>query len=162
MRRIHFNLDKIFEVSILLKGLDALIELIGGILLLTISPHFITRITNALTHHELSEDPHDFIATAIAHAGHSLAHNSRIFGGIYLLLHGVVKMVVIIGVLKQKLWAYPWLIVVISAFICYQLWDLLHKFTIGMLLLTIFDVFIVVLTWFEWQRHKRRLHSVDN
>jgi uncharacterized membrane protein len=156
MRRIHFNLDKVFEISILLKVIDAVFELIGGILLLTISPHFIDRATNALTKHELSEDPHDFIATLISHAGHSLAHNSRIFGGIYLLLHGIVKLAVLIGVLKRKLWAYPGLVIILFAFVCYQMWSVLHKFTWGLTLLSVFDIFIIILTWLEWQKHKRQ------
>lgn len=156
MSRIHFNLDKVFEISILLKSLDAIAELIGGTLLLVISPNFINRLTNDLTQHTLSKHPQVYWAREVAHLGHDLAHNSRLFGGLYLLLHGVVKLVVIIGVLKQKLWAYPWLIVVISAFLIYQVWDLLHKFSYGLLLLSAFDIFIIVLTYLEWQRHKQR------
>jgi uncharacterized membrane protein len=158
---IHFNLDKVFKVSIYLKALDALAETIGGLLLLLLSPDTIESITNALTQHELSEDPHDFFATLIAHAGHSLAHNSRVFAGVYLLLHGVIKLAVIICVLKEKLWAYPLLIVVLFAFICYQVWDILHKFSWGLTLLTLFDAFIVVLTWLEWQKHRHRLHTAE-
>jgi uncharacterized membrane protein len=157
MRRLHFNLDKVFEVSVILKAVDAGLELIGGSLLLVLSPHFIDRLTSALTQHELSKNPHNSIATFISHAGHNLAHNSRLFGGLYLLLHGLVKLAVIIGVLKQKLWAYPWLMIVLFAFICFQVWDILHKFTLGLTLLSLFDSFIIVLTWFEWQKHKRQL-----
>jgi uncharacterized membrane protein len=159
MRRVHFNLDKVFEVSVLLKSIDAIFESIGGILLLAVSPRFIDRLTNDLTQHTLSKDPHNTIATAIAHAGHNLAHNSRLFGGLYLLLHGVVKLVVIIGVLKRKLWAYPGLIIVLFVFICYQVWAIVHRFTLGMTLLTVFDVFIIVLTWLEWQKQKHKLQG---
>jgi len=154
---IHFNLDKVFKVSVLLKALDSFIELIAGLLLLIISPHDIERITTSLTQHTLSVNPHNFLATTILHAGNNLAHNSRLYGGLYLLIHGVVKLAVIIGVLIQKLWAYPSLIIVLLAFIVYQLWNIIHKITLGMTLLTIFDIFIVVLTWFEWQKHKRRI-----
>jgi uncharacterized membrane protein len=157
MRHLHFNLDKVFEVSVLLKAVDAGLELIGGTLLLAVSPHFIDRLTNTITQHALRNDPHNSIATFIANSGHNLAHNSRLFGGLYLVLHGLVKLAVIIGVLKQKLWAYPWLMIVLFAFICFQVWDILHKFTLGLTLLSLFDSFIIVLTWFEWQKHKRQL-----
>ena len=56
-------LDRTFQVSIILKGFDGVLEVVGGLLLLLVSPSSIGRLVAALTHHELSEDPHDFIAT---------------------------------------------------------------------------------------------------
>src|SRR5579859_5424885 len=55
-------LDRAFLIGIVLKGLDGVLEVAGGILLLLVSPGTIDRITGALTQHELSEDPHDFLA----------------------------------------------------------------------------------------------------
>ncbi len=150
------RLDQVFLISIILKSIDAVAEIIGGVLLLVISPHVLERVTSALTSSTLKHHPNEWWAKYIAHGGYNLAHNSRLFGGLYLLSHGVVKLAVIIGVLKQKLWAYPALIIVFIGFIIYQIWDVLHKFSLGMTLLTVFDSFIVVLTYFEWQKHKRR------
>jgi uncharacterized membrane protein len=56
-------LDQTFEVGILLKGLDGVLEVIGGLLLLVVSPATIDRVVTSLTQHELSEDPHDLLAT---------------------------------------------------------------------------------------------------
>ena len=50
-------LDQTFEVGIILKGLDGLLEVIGGLLLLVVSPATIDRVVTSLTQHELSEDP---------------------------------------------------------------------------------------------------------
>ncbi|HUC88135.1 MAG TPA: DUF2127 domain-containing protein [Candidatus Binatia bacterium] len=154
---IHFNLDKVFVVSILLKSLDAIAELIGGVLLLAVSPHFIEHLTNVLTAHALSQNSDNFWAKSISHDGQELAHNSRLYGGLYLLIHGIVKIAVIIGVLKQKLWAYPALIVVIGGFMIFQIIEIVRRFSLGLTLLSAFDAFIVVLTYLEWQKHKRRL-----
>ena len=55
-------LDKTFKIGLVLKGLDGILEVAGGILLLFLSPHAIEHIARTLTAHELSEDPHDFIA----------------------------------------------------------------------------------------------------
>jgi len=48
-------LDQTFEVGIILKGLDGLLEVIGGLLLLVVSPATIDRLVTSLTQHELSE-----------------------------------------------------------------------------------------------------------
>jgi len=61
-------LDRAFAVGIILKGLDGILEVVGGLLLLVVSPEAIDRLSRFLTQHELSEDPHDFLATHLLHA----------------------------------------------------------------------------------------------
>ncbi len=102
------RLDRAFAVAIILKGLDGILEVVGGVLLLVVSPTTIDQVSRALTQHELSEDPHDFLATHVLHAAGSLTGSSLQFGAAYLLLHGVVKIVLVAALLRDKIWAYPW------------------------------------------------------
>src|SRR3954467_14631952 len=55
------SLDRVFEVGVILKGLDGLLEAVGGLLLLAVTPAAIDRVMVRLTQHELSEDPNDVI-----------------------------------------------------------------------------------------------------
>ena len=41
-------LDKTFRIGLVLKGLDGVLEIIGGILLLFLSPHAIERIAKQI------------------------------------------------------------------------------------------------------------------
>src|SRR5216684_4932490 len=105
--------------------------------------------------HELSEDPHDLIARYLLHTTAHLSHGTTVFGAIYLLSHGIAKIVLVALVLKDKLWAYPWLIGLLLAFIAYQLYRITAvHFSIGLALLTVFDAFLAWLTWREY-RSKR-------
>ena len=45
-----------------------------------------------------------------------------LFGAVYLLLHGAVKVVLVTALLLNKLWAYPCMIVVLLIFIGYQMY----------------------------------------
>ena len=81
-------LDRIFEISISLKGLDGLLEVVGGILLLLLSPAQLTSIITLLTQHELSQDPHDFIATHLLTYAHTLSASVLLFAAAYLLAQG--------------------------------------------------------------------------
>lgn len=148
------NLDRVFEVSIILKGLDGLLEAIGGLILLVVSAGSIQRFADWITVHELSHDPHDFLANHILHYTSHLSGYSVKFGAFYLLSHGIVKIVLVVAVLKQKLWAYPWMIGFLVVFIGYQIYRMSIHFTVGMLLLTLFDVFIVWLTVLEYKKHR--------
>jgi uncharacterized membrane protein len=112
--------DKAFKIGLYLKGHNGLLEILGGIFLLLIKPDQINRFAHWLTQGELSQDPHDFVANHILKTAHHLAGASLIFGAIYLLSHGIVKLVLVIEVLRDHLWAYLALVIVIGLFIVYQ------------------------------------------
>lgn len=154
------TLDKVFEVSLTLKGLDGLLELVGGIFLIFVSPQTISKIADYLTQHELSTDPHDFIANHILSYSHHLSSSAVTFGAIYLIAHGIVKIVLVTAVLKENLWAYPWMIAFLVVFIIYQVYRIAIKVSIGLILLTIFDIFIVVLTVIEYKKHRIAKDSI--
>jgi uncharacterized membrane protein len=150
-------LDKTFKIGLVLKGLDGILEVAGGVLLLFLSPHAIEHIVRTLTAHELSEDPHDLIAHYLLHSTSHLSSGVTLFGAIYLLSHGIAKVVLVIFVLRDKLWAYPWLIALLLAFIAYQIYRIswVH-FSIALTALTVFDAVLVWLTWREYQ--SKRAH----
>jgi uncharacterized membrane protein len=148
-------LDKTFRIGLVLKGLDGILEVIGGILLLFLSPHAIQHIIRALTAHELSEDPHDLIANYLLHSTSHLNAGITIYGAIYLLAHGIAKVVLVAFVLREKLWAYPWLIGLLLVFIGYQLYQITAvRFSVGITALTIFDAALVWLTWREYRARR--------
>ena len=145
-------LDKTFKIGLVLKGLDGILEVVGGLLLLFLSPHAIDHLVRVLTAHELSEDPHDVIARYLLHTTAHLNKGITLFGAIYLLGHGIAKIVLVGLVLKDKLWAYPWLIALLLAFIGYQLYQITAvHFSAGLTALTVFDALLVWLTWREYR-----------
>ena len=152
-------LDKTFKIGLVLKGLDGILEVIGGIVLLFLSPQAIQHIARTLTAHELSQDSHDLIARYLLHTTAHLTTSTTLFGAIYLLSHGAAKIVLVVLVLREKLWAYPWLIVLLLAFIAYQLYRLIAvHFSVGLTALTIFDAVLVWLTWREYQAKRAARH----
>jgi uncharacterized membrane protein len=154
-------LDRVFEVGIVLKGLDGLLELIGGVLLLLITPADINGIVWALTQHELSEDPRDAIASWLLRTADGLTGPGLLFAAAYLLVHGIVKVVLVVAVLRNKLWAYPWLIAVLLLFIGYQAYRIALTPGAGLIALTIFDIAIVALTVREYQRQQTTRRTQD-
>jgi uncharacterized membrane protein len=148
-------LDRLFEIGIIGKGLNGVAELVGGLLLLLLTPSRIHHLVASLTQGELSEDPHDFVASHLLHTANGLTGQAVLFGAIYLLAHGTVKVVLVIALLLNKLWAYPWMIIVLVLFIGYQLYRIVLHPTAGLIALTFFDVLIVALTWREYRQQRR-------
>jgi uncharacterized membrane protein len=151
--------DRLFAAGIVLKGLDGAAELAGGILLLLLDPASIHRFVVRLTQPELSEDPKDFIAVHLLHAASTLTGSAVLYAALYLLAHGAVKVVLVVALLKNKLWAYPWMIGVLLAFIAYQLYQIAVSPTAGLVALTIFDALVVLLTWHEYRKQRLRLRA---
>jgi uncharacterized membrane protein len=150
-------LDRTFTVGLVLKAADGVVEIIAGVLLLFITPSTIGRIARAVTAHELGEDPHDRLAHYILHTTEHLSSGTTLFGAAYLLSHGVSKVVLVALVLGNKLWAYPWLMVLLGVFIVYQLYVLIFvRFSWGLTALTVFDAVLVWLTWREYQAKRSR------
>jgi len=155
MFKPHDWLDGAFEIGIIGKGLNGLIEIVGGLLLLFTTPDRLHQLVFVATRAELSEDPHDFIATHLLHTTSDLTGGVIRFAAIYLLIHGVVKVILVIALLLDKLLAYPCMIAVLLLFIGYQLYRILLNPTAGLIALTIFDALVVTLTWLEYGRKRR-------
>jgi uncharacterized membrane protein len=141
-----------FRIGVFLKGLNGLLELIGGALLLWIPPSGIQKAVAALTQQELSEDPRDFIATHLREAVRPLSSNVELFAALYLMAHGVIKVLLVYGLLRSKLWAYPTAIVVFAAFGVYQMYRYVIAPSGWLIALTVLDAGVILLTWAEYRR----------
>jgi uncharacterized membrane protein len=136
---------------VILKGLHALIESAGGGAHYFISTQTIAHWVALMTQEELTEDPHDFVATHLLSAAQHLSVGAETFYAFYLLSHGLVKVFLVAGLLKEKLWAYPTSLVVLGAFIAYQGYRYTHTHSIGLIVLTVFDLVVIGLVWHEWR-----------
>lgn len=145
-------LDLIFLVGVLFKGIDGLVELIGGVALFFVTPAHLQGAAHAATAEELSEDPHDIIAHLIRHGAAQLGGSGIAFLALYLLLHGVVKVAIVVALLIGSKRVYPWAIAALVAFVIFQIYELVTAPSAGVAALTVFDVFIIWLTWREWHR----------
>lgn len=141
----------IFAVSLWVKAIDGALEIIGGAILLAAHPAAINRLVVVLTQHELVEDPQDLAANTLRHAAAQLSAGARLFGSVYLIAHGLIKVGVVAGVLRGRRWAYPVAIGFLGLFIIYQIYRLSYSFSPGLLLLTLFDTLIVALVWREYR-----------
>ena len=146
-RRIH----QIFFLSLILKGLHALIECAGGALLFLVSSQTILSWVNLLTQDELTEDPRDYVATHLLGAAQHLTAGAQSFYAIYLLSHGLIEVLLVAGLLRGKLAAYPLSLGALGLFIAYQLDRYSYTHSAGLLVLTAFDLVVILLVWHEWR-----------
>jgi uncharacterized membrane protein len=150
--------ELLFRLSVLLKGLDAILEIVGALALWLISPGFIASAVHFLTQDEIAEDPHDLIANWLRHAAARFSLSSEHFMAIYLFAHGIIKIALVIALLRNRLWAYPLAVAVFLGFIAYQLYRYTLTGGLGLILLTLFDLFLIALIWLEYRAQQRLRH----
>ncbi len=143
-------LHRVLELGLIIKGFDAVLEMIGGFILWFASSVTFDQWVISLTQHELVEDPQDKVALFLRQAAPQLSADAHLFGSAYLVIHGLAKVVLITGLLRGKLWAYPATFGFLSLFIAYQIYRLSYNFSIGLLMLTFFDVIFALLILREY------------
>lgn len=152
-KRIH----QIFVASVLFKGVHALIEIVGGIALYLVSTAAIVTAIKRYSYDELIEDKHDWIANHLLDFARTFSVADHNFYAFYLLSHGLIKAVLVAGLLREKLWAYPASFAVFSAFIAYQLYRYGFTHDPGLILLSIFDAFVITLAVHEYRLLRKHL-----
>ena len=144
----------LFRASVLLKGLDALLEIVGGIAAWMVTPGLVVRVVGFLTLDEIREDPHDLVANYLRHAAGRFTLASDHFLAVYLVGHGIVKLFVVLALLKNKLWGYPAALIVFGGFVVYQVYRFTLTGSIGLIALTIVDLIVMWFIWLEYRAVK--------
>lgn len=140
-----------FRISILMKGLVSLLEVVGGILALFIPAAYVTDWIVRFAQGELAEQPGDFIATHLVALAQQFSLTSGAFIAFYLLSRGLIKLLLVVALLKNQLWAYPSSLAVLGLFVLYQVYQIAATHSLFIVALTIFDLIVM---WFIWKEYE--------
>lgn len=156
MPRIEELLDKksvhlAFRISLWTKGVFALTEVAGGIAAFFVTRQFLVEAASTITQGELAEDPRDLVANVLLHSAQHLSLGARYFTALYLLSHGVIKLWLLTGLLRERLRYYPTALVVFALFVFYQLYRFDATHSLWLLVITAVDALVIGLTWHEYR-----------
>lgn len=142
---------RFFEVSVILKALNGVMEILIGVSVFFITKETLTQFVAFVARVELSEDPGDLLANYLVKAVEHYTFTSQMYISVYLLTHGILKVALVYCLLKKYLWAYPTAIVIFGLFGVYQVFAYVHTPNPSLIMLTLLDVFIMVVTYIEYR-----------
>jgi uncharacterized membrane protein len=148
-------LQRLFLISIGIKGAVGLLQVVAGSILLSVSQSRLVAIAVLLTSPELAEDPRDPIALFLRHSADQLDPGTQTFASFYLVTHGLIKIVLVAGLLRRQMWSYPASLWVLGAFVAYQCYRYMETHSIWLVLLTALDIVVILLVWREYRLRKR-------
>ena len=141
--------ETIFKVGLIIKGVDSLFEVLGGLLLTM--PTKLARVLLVLAHHELYRH-HDVLAGKLDRLADEVTVQVHLGSALYLLVHGLAKVILIAAVFKGKQWGYLGLIGVLSIFSAIEMVRVVtaQEYVTGVL--GLFDIAVVVLMVKEYRQ----------
>lgn len=152
-------IHRLFEITITIKAIDGVLEFIGGFLFMLVKKETLYTIIATLTQHELDQDPNDAFVNWILNGIIHMPHAAKVFGVVYLMFHGGVKMFMAAALWRDKLWAYPMGIAILAVFMTYQLYHFTHTHNPWLIVLTVFDLLVILLIRHEYWYHHARLQK---
>jgi uncharacterized membrane protein len=141
-----------FDFALILKAVNGSLEMLTALLILFVPPSFVVRLAEFATSGEFAQDPDDLVATAIRGTAHTFALGTHYLLALYLALHGVIKVLLVIGIFARKKAAYPLFMAALACFGAYEAYRgfLLHELVLQALAL--FDFSLLMLTAYEYRR----------
>lgn len=151
----HKYIHLAFEWSLWLKAAFALSEIAAGLATYFVPQQFFLTFVLWVTKKEFAEDPHDLVANFLLHTAQNISVGTQKFAAVYLLAHGLVKLWLIVGLLRERLWYFPVSIAVFGLFIVYQAYRYTFTHSGWLLLITALDVVVIAITWNEYRYLKK-------
>lgn len=142
-----------FIVTVVLKGIDGLLEIVLGFVL--IFTDAFSDVVFFLTRYALIDDPDNYFATHLR-AFAMQSHKAFVIGGLYLIAHGILKSFISGSLWRNYSWAYPVAMVILGIFIFYEVVHVALTGSIPFICLAIFDVvmFSLVAHEYKWMKHR--------
>jgi uncharacterized membrane protein len=152
-KRIHV----VFRASVLIKGAIALLECIGGTAVAFARADDVAAWVAQMAQRHLVEGAHGFAARHVIDWAQNVSLQTQHFIALYLLSHGLIKLIIVIGLLREKRWSYPVALAAFTGFVVYQLYRYSFTHAVGLLLLTALDLFVIMLVWHEYRLIRHHL-----
>lgn len=144
-KKLKLLLHYLFDFIIILKGLDWIIDIIWSVILLFYKSDIILNKIALYIHKDLIEDPNDYIATHLLTLTQNFLPDTTRFIWIYLGIHWLIKVWLITTIYIKNHKVYKTAQIILTFFICYQLYRFFHTHSIILLIFTFIDIIIVLL-----------------
>jgi len=147
----------IYKIGIALKAVIGVIEVVAGTAFLFMSHAAIYSLINAVFEGKLGENSGDWFWQIVAAGLNDLSTSGEGVWAFVFLSHGIIKLLLIGGLWKERLWSYPTSAFVFTLFIFYQTYQLASFWSFALFAITALDVAIVALVLYEYSIKKKEL-----
>ena len=144
-----------FFVAIAIKGLDGFLEAVAGLIFAIAGSQRVYDFALWATAPELEHHPASRAVHAIRHGAYGITHASHRFVITYLLIHGLIKLALVVNLMIERLWVFPVSVALLLGFIAVMGVKLSHHWSNWLFAFAMFDVITVALVAHEWRMRRQ-------
>lgn len=142
-----------YLLTLAVKGFDGGVETLAGLVIWLTGPQRIYRWVVRVTAPELFDGNHVAAVHAIRKGAEHLATTGAHFVEFYLVVHGLLKLALVIVLLRGGgRWIFPVGTLILVGFITYMGWRLQEQWSNWLLGFALFDVITLALVVNEWAK----------
>jgi uncharacterized membrane protein len=156
IKEISFKkiIDISFIIFLIYKCFATLFDITVGFIFLFIPSGKIYQLINWLTSHELMEDKNDWFMKKFITLCKSYSIKTQYFLMIYFISHGILELITVLLLWKEKLWAFQLAVIVLLGVIIYQIYEFTLERSIIILFLILLDIVTIVLIILKYRNIK--------
>ena len=151
MMKPHRLAHLFFLLTILAKGMLGVVQLATAASIVLGITSLLPSLVQSLVAVELAEDPNDFVAARLLSFVGRLPETDTTFYALYFAAHGLLHVAVVAALLFSAAWAYPFTIIVLCAFVVYQVVEWTAVGGPLLIALSAIDLLVIYLTRLEWR-----------
>lgn len=148
---------RIFRWGVVGKAIISAGEIAAGLLFVFVSYDTLSSWVFTVFGGELNETPRDHFWSYFSTQAHNFAATPQAVWAFIFLSHGIVKMLLVGGLWREKLWAYPTSAIIFACFVIYQFYQMTFTPSLALWAITIFDIILISLILHEYRHRKRRV-----
>lgn len=145
------GVERLFRAALLLKGIDGAAELVAAVVLALLPALTLQRLVADVLVRDMLWSSHGLVARHLETVTTAFADGNRAFAVVYLGLHGLLKLGLVVALLRRWLPAYPVAMVVLAAFVGYEVYRAVTHGSLVLPVLAALDALILVLVVREYR-----------
>lgn len=148
-------LQTLFSASIIIKCIDGLIELAGGLSFIILDTDTIVEMWSRLLHYNLFHIHNVEILKLVTAASNALTTNVKVFISTILICNGFAKVTMAVPLFFRKLYAFPISLIFLVILLIYSIVQTFYTPSIYLTLFNIFDAAVILVIWLEYLHLKK-------
>lgn len=140
---VQKHLHRAFIATVIMNGVIAVLDILAG---------FFFAFKPSIDGYLIGFVSYGGTIASLAQLVIDMSGRVQLIGAFYFFSHGAVKLLLVWGLWKTKLWAYPVSIVFLSGFSLYQLYEISVQFSPVVTAFLLFNTVVIILVIHEYRR----------
>lgn len=148
----------LFDLALWVKVINGALEMVAALLILFVPANLVLTLAEFATSGEVSQDANDYVASSLVTMAQTYAVHTHYLLALYLVLHGGIKIALVMGIFMKKKIAYPLFMLALVLFGSYEAYRGFVRGEILLQIIAVLDLLLLLLTAHEYRRRYRVQH----